>query len=59
MWDKWVVEKIDVFVAQFSISVLLRGVMDGFEWVCTGLYGPNADHHRATLWEELSRVHVR
>ena len=59
MWDKRVVEKIDVFVAQFSISVLLRGVMDGFEWVCTGLFGPNADHHRAALWEELSRVHVR
>ena len=33
--------------------------MDGFEWVCTGLYGPNADHHRAALWEDLSRVRVR
>ncbi|XP_065639159.1 uncharacterized protein LOC112036069 [Quercus suber] len=43
----------------FSVSVLLRGVLDGFEWVCTGLYGPNADHHRAALWEELSRVRVR
>ena len=53
------VEKIDVFVGQFSVSVLLRGVLDGFEWVCIGLYGPNADHHRAALWKELSRVSVR
>ena len=59
IWDKRVVEKIDVFVAQFSVSVLFRGVGDGFEWVCTGLYGPNADHHRAALWEELSKVRVR
>ena len=56
IWDKWVVEKIDVFVGQFSVSVILRGVMDGFEWVCTSLYGPNADHNRAALWKELSRV---
>ena len=39
------VEKIDVFVDQFSVSVLLRGVLDGFEWVCTGIYGPNVDQH--------------
>ena len=59
IWDKRVVEKIDVSIGQFSVSVLLRGVLDGFEWVCTGLYGPNVDHHRAALWEELSRVRVR
>ena len=43
------VEKIDVSVGQFSVSVLFRGVLDSFEWVCTGLYGPNADHNRAVL----------
>ena len=59
IWDKRVVEKIDVSVGQFSVSVLLRGVLDCFERVCTGLYGPNVDHHRAALWEELSRVWVR
>ena len=59
IWDKRVVEKIDVLVGQFSISVLLRGVLCILEWVCTGLYGSNADHHRAALWEELSRVRVR
>ena len=59
LWDKRAVEKIDVFVGQFSVSVLFRGVLDGFEWVCTGIYGPNADQHRAALWEELSRVCVQ
>ena len=33
--------------------------MDGFEWVYTGLYGPNVEHHRVALWEELSRVCVK
>nr|XP_023884749.1 uncharacterized protein LOC111996948 [Quercus suber] len=58
VWDKRVVEKIDVLVGQFSVSVLFRGVVDGFEWVCTGIYGPNADPHRTVLWEELSWVHT-
>ena len=59
LWDKWVVEKIDVLVGQFSFSVLLRGVLDGVEWVCTSIYGPNTNIHRAALWEELSRVRTR
>ena len=33
--------------------------MDGFEWVCTGIYGPNADLHRAALWDKSSRVRTR
>ena len=53
------VKKIDVSIGQFSVSVLFRGVLDDFEWVYTSLYGPNADHNKATLWEELSRVRVR
>lgn len=43
IWDKRVVEKIDNFVGHYSVSVLLRGVLDGFEWACTGLYGTNND----------------
>ena len=59
LWAEWVVEKIDMLAGQFSVSVLFRAVLDGFEWVCTGIYGPNANLHRAALWEELSRVHIR
>ena len=59
IWDKRVVEKMDVLVGQLSVSVLFKGVLDGFVWVCTGIYGPNADLHRADLWEELSTVRTR
>ena len=30
IWDKRVFEKLDVIVGQFSVSVLLRGVVDDF-----------------------------
>ena len=41
IWDKRVFEKLDVIVRQFSVSVLLRGVMDDFVWACTGVHGLN------------------
>ena len=59
IWDKRIFEKMDVMVGQFSVNVLLRGVVDGFVWACTGVYGPNDDGQRAALWEELSRVRDR
>ena len=34
-----VYEKIDCVVGNFSVSVLLKGVVDGFVWICTGVYG--------------------
>ena len=43
IWDKRVFEKMDVMVGQFSVNVLLRGVVDGFVWACIGVYGPNDD----------------
>lgn len=30
--------------------------MDGFDWACTGVYGPDEDGHKGALWEELERV---
>ena len=30
IWDKRVFEKLDVIAGQFSVSVLLRGVVDDF-----------------------------
>ena len=38
-----VFEKLDVIVGQFSVSVLLIGVVDDFVWAYTGVYGPNDD----------------
>ena len=54
IWDNRVFGKLDVIVGQFSVSVLLRGVVDDFVWACTGVYGPNDDGQRSILWEELS-----
>ena len=33
IWDTRVFEKIDCVVGSFSISVLLKGVADGFVWI--------------------------
>ena len=56
---KRVFEKLDVIVGQFSVSVLLRGVVDDFVWACTSVYGPNDSGQWSTLWDELSQVHAR
>ena len=56
IWDKRVFEKLDVIAEQFSVSILLRGVVDDFVWACIGVYGPNDDGQRASLWEKLSQV---
>ena len=37
------------------MSTLLKGVKDGFEWVCPMLFGSNDDNPRNSLWEELRR----
>ena len=34
IWDTRVYEKIDCVVGSFSVSVLLKGVADGFVWIC-------------------------
>uniref|UniRef100_A0A7N2R375 Uncharacterized protein n=1 Tax=Quercus lobata TaxID=97700 RepID=A0A7N2R375_QUELO len=53
VWDKRVFEKMDVIVGQFSVSVLLRGVVDDFVWAYIGVYGPNDDGALVYLdWEE-------
>ena len=59
VWDTKVYEKIDCVVGSFSVSVLLKGVADGFVWICTGVYGPNDVGLRDVLWEKLDSVRVR
>ena len=39
-WDTRVYKNIDCMVGCFFVSVLLQGVVDGFAWICTGVYGP-------------------
>ncbi|KAK1277944.1 hypothetical protein QJS04_geneDACA014426 [Acorus gramineus] len=46
-------------VGQFSISVVLEDVITKWNWVWTGVYGPNTNSEREALWEDLSEVSVR
>jgi hypothetical protein len=56
LWDKRVVERIDSKVGMFSVSCHWKSLGDGFEWVGTGVYGPNRDDSRSELWAELVEV---
>ena len=35
MWDRKVFERVDLVVRSFPISIVLKGVSDGFEWICS------------------------
>ncbi|KAK4551239.1 hypothetical protein RGQ29_032449 [Quercus rubra] len=59
MWDKRVVERVDSVVESFSISVVLKGVLDGFEWICSEVYGPTDGSLRYAMWAELDLVRSR
>ena len=53
MWDRRVLEKVEVLVGSFSVSVQWKGVEDGFTWACSGVCGPNDNNLRSDLWDEL------
>jgi exonuclease III len=59
MWDTRVVEKIDAEIGQFSVSCYWHGLVDDFDWVCSGVYGPQSEENRQFCWEELSSVRQR
>ena len=41
VWDRRVLEKLEVMVGLFSVSVWWQGLGAGFIWACSGVYGPN------------------
>ena len=53
VWDKRALEKMEAMVGTFSISVKWQGVVDGFIWACSGVYGPNDNNVRGHMWDEL------
>ena len=53
MWDRRVLEKLEVLVGSFLVSVQWKDVEDGFIWACSGVYGPNDNNLRGDLWDEL------
>jgi hypothetical protein len=56
LWDKRVVDRVNSIVGRFSVSCHWKSLVDGFEWVGTGVYGPNRDDSRSELWAELSEI---
>jgi hypothetical protein len=43
MWDKTVMELFNVVLGGYFVSCLLCNVEGGFNWVISGVYGPNDD----------------
>ena len=56
MWDRRVLERMEVLVGSFSVSVRWQGVGDGFSWACSGVYGPIDNNARGLMWDELVGV---
>ena len=59
LWDKRVLDKIDSCIGEFSVSCSWKGVEDGFEWTCTGVYGPTVETSRSSFWAELVDIRQR
>ena len=53
MWDKRVLEKMEAMVGTFLVLVKWQGVVDGFIWACSGVYGPNNNNEKGQMWDEL------
>ena len=53
MWDKRALEKMEAMVGTFLVSVKWQGVVDGFIWACSRVYGPNDNNERRHMWDEL------
>jgi hypothetical protein len=56
MWDKRVVENVDVCVGEFTLAASFRNVVDRFVLAFAGVYGPNSDFDRRLLWDELAGI---
>jgi hypothetical protein len=56
MWDRRIVEKIDVYVGEFVVAWSFRSVVDEFSWSFARVYGLNNDIIRKSLWEELANL---
>ena len=59
LWDKRVLELADSIVGKFSVSCLWKGLLDGFDWVGSGLYGPTRDEIRPEFWNEMKGIRQR
>ncbi|KAJ9689585.1 hypothetical protein PVL29_014989 [Vitis rotundifolia] len=56
LWDKRVLEGLEIEVGSFSISCCFKNCEEGFIWVFSRLYGLINGRERRELWEELAAV---
>jgi hypothetical protein len=56
MWDKRVVEKLDVCFGEFTLAISFRNVVDQLVRVFVGVYGSNSGIDRRLLWDELAGI---
>jgi hypothetical protein len=54
LWDRRVVSSIDTCLGNFVVACQFRNVEDGLLWAFAGVYGPNREHVRKRMWEELA-----
>ncbi len=47
-------EKIEVYVGEYVVACSFKNIEDDFTWAFVGVYGPNFDSLRRSLWEELA-----
>jgi hypothetical protein len=51
LWDKRVVEKIEVYVGEYVVACSFRNIADDFTRVFAGVYGPSIDSRRRSCCE--------
>ena len=59
MRDNRMFNEVDSFVGRFSVLCMWKGLVDGFDWACTGVYGPNLGSLRGDFWVELGEAKGR
>ncbi|KAL4183441.1 hypothetical protein AMTRI_Chr11g98240 [Amborella trichopoda] len=47
---------ISSFLGEFSVTILLSSIPDGFPWKFMAVYGPNSSSLRHNFWSELDHV---
>ncbi|XP_042984409.1 uncharacterized protein LOC122313450 isoform X2 [Carya illinoinensis] len=56
MFDKRVVERLEDCEGDFFVACSFVSIEDGFQWAFVGVYGPNLDVERRSMWEELAGI---
>lgn len=52
-WNPLVVKRVTVHLVNFSISIQILDVANGWEWMLTRVYGPSSPYDCHEFWAEL------